>query len=160
MRKIFKAVLKMSIVMQVIGGIALTFIVFMTTADVILRAFGYPIPGTYEVVAIGGAVVIGFVMPLASWVRGHIYVDFAIKGFPGRIKAGFDFLTRCVGIGLFLMIGWNLIKLGSEFRATEQVSLTLQIPLYPAAYGLGVCFFILSLVLFCDILKIVGGTYE
>jgi TRAP-type C4-dicarboxylate transport system permease small subunit len=41
-----------------------------------------------------------------------------------------------------------------------EVSGTLEIPLYPVAYALAVCFLMLALVLLCDILKILGGTYE
>lgn len=160
MRKILGVALKISQIMQFLGGIALTFIVVITTADVVLRAFGYPVPGTYEVVAICGAIVIGFVAPLTSWHRGHIYVDFAINKFSRLIKAAINVLTRCVSIVLFLIIGWNLFDLGTGFLKTGEVSLTLQIPLYPVAYGLGACSFVLSFVLFCDILKIIGGTYE
>jgi TRAP-type C4-dicarboxylate transport system permease small subunit len=160
MQRILDSARQTSRVMEIVSGIALTVIVLLTTADVILRAFGYPIPGTYEVVAIGGAVIIGFVSPVTSWMRGHIYVDFAINRLPGRGKAVFNVVTRCVCIVLFLIIGWNLVKLGTEFGRAQEVSLTLQIPLYPVAFGLGACFFILSFVLFCDILKIAGDTYE
>ena len=38
--------------------------------------------------------------------------------------------------------------------------MTLRMPFYPVAYGLGVSFLLQCLVLFCDILKIHGGTYE
>ncbi len=47
----------------------------LTVADVVLRLLGRPIVGTYELVALGGAVAIGLSLPLTSWVRGHIYVD-------------------------------------------------------------------------------------
>ncbi len=53
----------------------------LTVMDVILRALRRPILGTYELVAFSGAVVIGFSVPLTSWLRGHIFVDFFILRF-------------------------------------------------------------------------------
>ncbi len=46
--------------MYVIAGIALTACVFLTVSDVMLRMFKHPITGTFELVGLLGAVVIGF----------------------------------------------------------------------------------------------------
>ena len=143
-----------------IAGTALSFIVVLTTTDVVLRAFGRPILGTYEVVAICGGLVIGLAAPFTSWRRGHIAVDIVTRKFPDRAKDISNIATRCVAIGLCLIIGWNIIKIGTDFWEGGEVSNTLQLPLYPVAYAIAACFFILAVVLFCDILKICGGTYE
>jgi TRAP-type C4-dicarboxylate transport system permease small subunit len=155
-----RAVLRTDEAMQVLSSIALTFIVLLTTADVVLRAFGRPIPGVYEIVAMCGGIVVGFGVPLTSWLRGHIQVDFLVlKLSPGKRKV-VNIITRCVGIAMFVMIGYNIIKIGSDFRAGGEVSPTLQIPIYPIAYSVGFCFLMVSLVLFCDVLKVLGGQYE
>ena len=143
-----------------IAGTALSFIVVLTTTDVVLRAFGRPILGTYEVVAICGGLVIGLAAPFTSWRRGHIAVDIVTRKFPDRAKDISNIATRSVAIGLCLIIGWNIIKIGTDFWEGGEVSNTLQLPLYPVAYAIAACFFILAVVLFCDILKICGGTYE
>jgi hypothetical protein len=65
-----------------------------------------------------------------------------------------------MGIWLFIMIGWNLIRYGMDLKKAGEVSPTLTLPFYPVAYGLGICCFIQCLVLMCDILKILGGKYE
>jgi TRAP-type C4-dicarboxylate transport system permease small subunit len=145
---------------NLIAGIALSFIMFLTVADIILRSFRKPIVGTYELVAFSGAVVIGFSVPLTSWVRGHIYVDFLILRFSQKVRNIFNIVTRFLGIWLFIMIGWNLISYGMDLRKSGEVSLTLQLPFYPVAYGVGVCCFVQCLVLICDIIKIFGGEYE
>lgn len=145
---------------NLIGGIALTFIMSLTVADIILRFFRMPIVGTYELVAFSGAVVIGFAVPLTSWMRGHVYVDFFILRFSQKRRNVINVVTRILGICLFIMIGWNLISYGMDLQKSGEVSLTLHVPFYPVAYGVGVCCFIQCLVLFCDILKISGGKYE
>lgn len=145
---------------NIIGGMSLVLLMLLTVADVILRSFRRPIVGTYELVALSGALVIGFSIPFTSWGRGHIYVDFFIARFSGKVRGIFNILTRCLGIGLFVMIGWNLIRYGGDLYKSGEVSLTLQLPFYPVAYGLGICCFIQCLVLFCDMAKVLGGEYE
>ena len=146
--------------LNVIAGISLTFLMLLTVMDVILRALKKPIVGTYELVAFSGAVVIGFAVPLTSWVRGHIFVDFFVLKLSKTMRNIFNLTTRCLVIILFFLIGWNLIKFGMDLQKSGEVSLTLQMPFYPVAYGVGVCCFVQCLVMFCDILKIFGGEYE
>jgi len=174
---------------NIIAGISLTFLMLLTIADVSLRTMVLlgrwliekgtihgvpmfltlgnsilehfkPIAGTYELVAFSGAMVIGFSVPFTSWLRGHIYVDFFIFRFSQKIRNAFNIVTRCMGIFLFLMIGWNLFKYGMDLQRSGEVSLTLQVPFYPVAYGVGICCLIQCLVLLCDILKIFEGKYE
>ena len=146
--------------LNLIAGISLAFLMALTIADVILRYFRRPIVGVYELVAFSGAVVIGFSIPLTSWMRGHVYVDFLILRFSQKIRNVFNIVTRCLVIWLFLMIGWNLMSYGMDLQKSGEVSLTLHVPFYPIAYGLGICCFIQCLVILCDILKILGGKYE
>jgi TRAP-type C4-dicarboxylate transport system permease small subunit len=159
MNGFLRTVFRITVFMNVVAGIALTFIILLTVCDVVLRALGRPILGVYEIVAMAGGIVIGFVTPFTSWVRGHIYMDFVIERLSHRAKNAFDIATRCVGIALFLMISWNVFKIGRNLYSVDEVSLTLELPLYPIAYGVGFCFFVLSVVLFCDILKIVGSSF-
>ena len=160
MEGVLKIVLRLSKSVNVIAEVTLTFMMFLTVADVILRSFKRPIVGTYELVAFSGAVAIGFSVPLTSWMRGHVSVDLFTSRFSQRAKDIFDIGTRCLVIALFILVGWRLIKYGMDLHRVKEVSMTLQMPFYPVAYGLGISFFIQCLVLFCDILKISGGKYE
>ncbi len=151
---------KLSRLINFIGGVSLTFIMFLTVADIILRSFRRPIIGTYEIVAFSGAVVIGFSVPFTTWVKGHVYTDFLILRFSQKIRNVFNISTRCLGILLFFIIGLELIKYGMDLKKAGEVSPTLTMPFYPVAYGLGFCCFIQCLVLLCNILKISGGKDE
>ncbi len=146
--------------LNVIGGVSLAFIMFLTVADIILRSFRRPIVGTFEIVAFSGAVVIGFSVPFTSWMRGHVYTDFVIVKFSQKTRSIFHIFTRCLGIVLFFLIGWNLIKYGMDLHKAGEVSATLTLPFYPVAYGLGISCFVQCLVLGCDLVKIFGGKYE
>ncbi|MDR2017501.1 MAG: TRAP transporter small permease [Syntrophobacterales bacterium] len=160
MEGIFSIVERFSKWMQVIACIALTFIMLLTVTDVVLRLFGHPIVGTFEMVGLGGAVAIGFAIPITSWTRGHIFVDFFYQKCPKGIQNILNSLTRLMGIILFFLIGWNLFKVAFELYKSGEVTLTRQLPFYPIAYGLGICCLFQCLVLICDIFKIIGGKYE
>lgn len=160
MERLLNGVGRLSRWINVIAGAAITFIMLLTVFDVILRTFRRPIVGTYELVAFSGAIVVGFAIPLTSWMRGHIYVDFFTAKLPKTLRSIFNLSTRAMGIALFLLIGWNLIKVGMDLQQSGEVSLTLQLPFYPVAYGVAVSCFVQCLVLLTDMVKIARGQYE
>ncbi len=160
MKGFFKAVHAISRVLNIVAGASLTFLMLLTIVDIALRGFRRPIVGTYELVAYAGAVVIGFSMPLTSWFRSHVYVDSLIMRFSRRARDAFNVVTRVVVIGLFVVVGWNLFGYGKDLQRSGEVSLTLQVPFYPIAYGIGVCCFVQCLVMVCAVIKIFGGEYE
>jgi len=146
--------------LNIFAGIAITFIMLLTVTDVVLRYFRRPIIGTYELVAFSGAIVIGFAVPLTTFLKGHMLVDFFILKLPKGIRNSVNIFTRLLGIVLFSLLGWNLIKLGMDLYRTGEVSLTLQLPFYPVAFGVGVCCFVQCIVLIVHIFQVIGNTYE
>jgi TRAP-type C4-dicarboxylate transport system permease small subunit len=99
-------------------------------------------------------------MPRTATLRGHIYVDFLIAKFSRKVKNLFNIATRLLVLLLLFFIGWNLFKYGWDLQKSGEVSLTLQLPFYPVAYGVGICCFVQCLVMICDIIKIHGGTFD
>ncbi|MBN2401590.1 MAG: TRAP transporter small permease [Spirochaetes bacterium] len=146
--------------LNIIAGIALTVMMFLTVIDVALRAFGAPIIGTYEIVALLLALVIGFGIPQVSMDRGHVYMEILLNLFSKRNKAILNTTTRIICIFLFILIGYNVVSVGNEFRMSGEVSPTIKLPFFPMAYGVGVCCFIECFVFIVDILKIWRGKYE
>jgi TRAP-type C4-dicarboxylate transport system permease small subunit len=160
MNLILDFILCLSRFAQTIAGIALTGIMGLTVTDVLLRSFGRPIVGSYEIVALMGALVAGFSLPFTSWIRGHIYVDVLVQKLSRATRNGFHFATRTLGIVFFSLIAWNLVKMGLDLQKSGEVSPTLQIPFYPIVYGVGICCLLQSLVLLGDIAKLFRGKYE
>ncbi|MGA8833602.1 MAG: TRAP transporter small permease [Desulfomonilaceae bacterium] len=137
--------------MYVIAGVALTLSMLLTVSDVILRSLKHPITGTFELVGLLGAVVIGFSLPETSRVRGHVIMHFLTERLPDGAKRGLHVLTRILAIGTFAVIAWNLVALGDTFRQTGETTPTLQLPFYPICYGIAACCFVECLVLLVEI---------
>jgi TRAP-type C4-dicarboxylate transport system permease small subunit len=74
-------------------------------------------------------------------------MDFVTSKLPQGLERILHSATRILGIILFAVIGSNLMAFGSDFRRVGEVTPTLQIPLYPAAYGIAFCCLIECLVL-------------
>ena len=157
MNSFFQVVKK---VLTIIGGTALSLMMFLTVADVIMRAGGHPILGTYEMVALMLAIVIGFTIPTVSLDRGHVYMEIVLDKLSKRNKAVMNIFTRVLCLLLFIIIGYNLLMVGNELHTSGEVSSTLKIPFYPIAYGVGVCCFVECLVFIFDIVRIWRGQYE
>lgn len=160
MEKIFGIFLGVTKILNIIGGTALTFMMFLTVADVFTRSGGYPILGAYEMVGLSLALVIGFGIPTVSLDRGHVYMEIVLDRLSKRNKAIMNTFTRILCIILFAIIGYNLFPIGSEFHASGEVSSTLKIPFFPVAYGVGVCCFLECFVFIFEIVKIWRGQHE
>jgi TRAP-type C4-dicarboxylate transport system permease small subunit len=143
-----------------IAGVAVTFMMFLTVADVLLRAGGHPIIGTFEIVALLLALVIGFGIPQVSLDRGHVYMDFLLEKLSKRSRAVMNTFTRMLCLFLFAFIGYNLFNVGARFHASGEVSATIKIPFYPVAYGVAVCCLLECCVFIFEIVRIWRGEYE
>jgi TRAP-type C4-dicarboxylate transport system permease small subunit len=157
MKTVISLINALSRLMYWIAGVALAAIMFLTVADVVLRLTTTSIIGTYEIVSLLGAVVIGFAIPQTSIENGHVIMDFLTGKLPAVGTKIFHFLTRMMAVFTFLIIGLNLISLGADLKRTGQVSLTLQIPEYPVAFGIGICCFVECLVLLTQLSMKKGG---
>jgi TRAP-type C4-dicarboxylate transport system permease small subunit len=160
MQKFLDIVYKASKGLNTIAAVMLAFMILLTVADVILRSARMPIVGTYEIVGLLSAILIGFSIPLTTWIRGHIRVDFFLMYLPPIARRIVNIVAKCLGVGLFLLIGWNLIIFGMDLAKAGEVTITRHIPFYPVLYAIGASCFFECLVLFCDIVKIIRGEYE
>jgi TRAP-type C4-dicarboxylate transport system permease small subunit len=102
--------------MYTVAGIALTAMMFLTVADVILRTFKRPIVGAYDLVGLLGAVVIGFAIPQTSRVKGHVLMDFLTGRLSHTAQSVLHVVTRLLAIATFAIIGWNVWLLGEGYR--------------------------------------------
>ncbi len=128
----------------------------LTSADVILRIFRHPIPGTYEMVGLLGAIAISFSLAYTSVEKGHIAVEFLFQKFPKKVRFFISAINDFLCLFLFGLLTWQTILLASDLMQSGEVSMTLQMPIYPYVFGISIGCGLLSLVLLKDFLKSVS----
>ncbi len=143
-----------------IAGTAIVAMTLLTCADVVLRLFRLPIPGTYELVSFFSAVSVSFAMAHTCVEKGHIAVSILVQRLPARGQALIDSLTTALSLFLFVLIAWRSILYGENLRQVGEISPTLQLPFYPFVYGVGVSAAVVCLVLLADLQKSLKGVWK
>jgi TRAP-type C4-dicarboxylate transport system permease small subunit len=152
--RILAGVHKICISLEVIAGVALTFMMVLTTLDVVLKLFRMPIIGAYDLIAFACGIAISFAIPITSWLQGHVAVDFLCEKLPATIRPFWFGILRIVNGTIFFIIGLYLFRLGFDYMKTGEVCVTLRLPLAPIALGMGCACFCQCLVMIAELLKI------
>lgn len=143
-----------------IAGAAIVAMTLLTTADVVLRLFRLPIPGTYELVSFFSAVSVSFAMAHTCVEKGHIAVSVLVQNLPPRGQALIDSLTSALSLLLFALIAWRSILYGENLRLAGEISPTLQLPFYPFVFGIGISSAAVCLVLLAEVQKNLQGVFK
>jgi len=125
----------------------------ITSLDVVLRFLRRPIPGTYEIVGFLGAVFAAFSLGYTSLHRGHIAVDFLVQKLGIRQQAAVDALNAFICCILFGLLTHQCLGYAANLKQVGEVSMTLQMPVYPFVYGLAAGCLLLSAVLVVQTIK-------
>lgn len=131
-----------------VGAIAVTAMMLLTCADVLLRILRCPIPGTYEIVGLLGATFVSFSLAQTTTERGHIAVDFLVRKLSPGLQALIDCINSIICALLFAVIARQSILYALDLKNSGEVSMTLQMPIHPFVYGIALGCGLLSLVLF------------
>lgn len=150
---------KMCKLLLLISGLTLAFMLLFTLLDVIMRAFGRPIVGDYEVISFLGAVVVGFAIPYTSMLKGHVIVDFMLEKLSKKAGDAMQIATRTLGIALFLWMGWNFVIMSLDLIKSKEVTPVFRLPYYPISFGLAFACVIQCLVLLSQIKELAGGRH-
>jgi TRAP-type C4-dicarboxylate transport system permease small subunit len=138
--------------LDLIAAIAVFAMMSLTCVDVFLRYFfRMPIPGTYEIVALLGAVAVSFAMAHTLAERGHVAVSLVVQLFPKRLQGIIECMISIFGIILFGLIAWQSVLYGMDCQRAGEVSLTLELPFYPIIYGVALGAGVVCLVLLVDL---------
>lgn len=130
-----------------LAGASVLVMMLLTSADVVLRLFGRPIPGTYELVGFLGTLVVSFALAQTALEKGNIAVDILVKRFSRRVQSVLGLANDLLGTALFGLVGWQSLLYALELRRSGEVSLTLGMPIYPFALGIAAGCGLLTLAL-------------
>ena len=142
--------------LDMVAAIAIVAMMSLTCADVVLRLFRKPVPGTYEIVSFLGAVAVSFAIAHTSAEKGHVAVNLIVRVLPKRVQGIIESIVSLSGIILFALIAWQSVLYGMDCQRTGEVSLTLQLPFYPVIYGVALGTAAVCLVLLVDLVNAIA----
>ena len=135
-----------------ISGLAVLAMMGITVMDVLLRDSKYPIVGAYDIVKIAGTVTIAAALPYTTAVKGHVAIEFFYHKLSRTGRIILDVFLRGLSMILFSLAAWQCVLYGNALKAANQVSQTLQWPIFWLPYLIAVCFVVMVLVILQNML--------
>ena len=115
----------------ILGGVSILSLTLIATLNVVLRGFGMPYSGAYELLSFLGAMITAFSLGYTQRQKDHIIVDILSNRYPKRLREGLDVFNYLL-LSLFMgLISYHLFKWAIRLRVSGELSENLQIPHYP-----------------------------
>ena len=134
-----------------LAAIAVLVMMILTCADVVLRFFRHPIPGTYEIVGLMGTVAVSFALAHTTAHKGHIMVEFLTRRMPEKAQHTITAAGELLSAALFAILARQSIVYALDLKRTGEVSLTVAIPIYPFVFGIAIGCLLVCLILLVDL---------
>jgi len=116
-------------VLALAGGILLCLMALLTTLSVTGRsAFSMPVPGDFELVAIGTGLAVFAFLPWCQMTRGNVLVDFFMSAAPVRAKTTCDIIGGIFYLIIALLLTWRMIFGGLDMYNYAEKSMTINFP--------------------------------
>jgi len=115
--------------MAVFGGVLLFILAILTTVSVFGRKFlDAPVPGDFELVAIGTGVAVFACLPYCQLMRGNVLVDFFMNNAPTRAKTIADIVAGLIFLAVGSMLTWRMVYGAIDMHEVNEVSMTIGFP--------------------------------
>lgn len=142
-----RALLAASKVFAYAGGFVLICLVLMIVASIFGRGFfAYPIPGDFELVELGSAMVVVLFLPYCQITRNNVSLDMFVHRMSARALSITDALGNLLLALVAGVLAWRSALGGIELYETRDVTSLLQIPLWLAFPIIVASFVLLVLV--------------
>jgi len=135
-----------------VSGLLLTCMMLLACANMVLRAFGRPVQGTYELLGYLGAVTIAFGLAATQRQKGHIALTVLTDLFPAALRRGVTMVSSLAACVFFALIAWRTTRFALNMISIGEYSETLRIPYYPFPLAVALGCALLALTLFIDFL--------
>ena len=144
---------KMTRIQLALGGCFLILMICVTCANILLRQFGMPLRGTFEVMGFMGALIFALAFGYSFEKKEHIYVSILFDLFPPKVQRTARRINALLGIVFFSLLSFQLVKNALNLRAVEEVSETLRMPYYPVIMVLAFGTAYIVLLIFFELFK-------
>jgi TRAP-type C4-dicarboxylate transport system permease small subunit len=136
-----------------IGIAFLMLLMFLITADVLLRAtLKRPILGTNELSEFMMIIVVYLAVAYTQHTKSHVSVDLVISRFPQKAQDIVDSFIYLLSLAVCSLITWRAFVDVNRLLDINRVSDVLYVPVAPFQLVMAIGFFIFCLVLLLDFL--------
>lgn len=120
--------------LKYIAGLFLMLMMFLTTADVVLRFFKMPVAGAYELIEYMMALIVAFSIAYGEIHKAHINVDILYLRFKPNMRRTIDAFSNLLCTGLFVFFAWRGYIYACKLQLGGDASLIHSIPQYIFVY--------------------------
>ncbi len=152
--KFYNRILRSLIFVMVIASGAGVFVMIITTcADVILRRFGIPVTGAYDIVKVSGAITLSLALPYTTAVKGHVAIEYFFHKLSKRARLVVDVIMRMMTMFFFFFLSIRSFIYAGDLYESGQVTATLKIPVFWVPYVISACCFVVVMVILGHIIQ-------
>jgi len=127
--------------------------VLLVCGNIVMRIFGRPIFGSYEIVSFLGVIIVALALPYCALNRGHIAVEIVHDKLPPRLQMIIDIFTKTLSLGFFVLVCWQSAVYATKLMLAGEITMTLKWSFYPFIYVISFSCLILCFVLLIDLIK-------
>jgi TRAP-type C4-dicarboxylate transport system permease small subunit len=117
-----------------LGAVLLTALAIISVASIVGRGFSFaglgPVPGDFELVEAGTALVVFCFLPWCYLKRGHAYVDMLWHWYPRPLQRALEAFADLLMLAVWTLLVWRMSIAMLEYRANGEVSFILQMPVW------------------------------
>ncbi len=117
-----------------VAGVVLVAMMLFTVLDMVLRALGRPVAGSFEVIGWLSAAAMALALGYAQLHRNHVSIDLLVNRFPETLRAGVEFAMTLCALLLFGAVAWYVARYGGMLQESGSLSETLKAIVYPWVY--------------------------
>ena len=143
-----------------VAKVALLFTMLITVLNVITRIRWSPIPGTVELIEMGGAILLSMSVAYTAIQKGHIMVGVLVEKFSVRTQAIVDILVNGLSLFFILFLTKEMFIYASSMMKRGYVTGHLNLPIAPSIYLVGFGFSMLTLVVLLHMMKAIITVYS
>lgn len=149
---------KLTRIQLTLGGCILILMITVTCTNILLRQFGFPVRGTFEVMGFMGALLFALSLGYSYEKKEHIYVNILFDRFPPGVQRAARAFNALITALFFAVISFQLVKNALNLKAVEEVSETLRMPYYPVILIMALAAAFLVVLLIAELIHRADGT--
>jgi TRAP-type C4-dicarboxylate transport system permease small subunit len=144
-------------VFAIIAGVALVLMLGVAVLDMVTRAAGAPLPGSYEIIGWLAAVSMGSALAHTQANKGHVSIDLVLASLPGKARLVIEAVVYLLSLLLIGLAAYQLFIYAAGLQASGSLSQTLRAPVYPWVYAFAAAVGVFALVLARDLVGAVAA---